>query len=91
MQTVHSIFFDKKYKSYNIGPQVPRKILENRIASANTRKAKLEAIAELDALLSKRRVMTGVTQEIVTRVTGSEEAAQAVLDAKLKVSLWPVL
>jgi hypothetical protein len=45
----------------------------------------MEAIAELDALLSMRRVMTGVTQEIVTRVTGSEEAAQAVLDAKFQV------
>jgi hypothetical protein len=46
----------------------------------------LEAIAELDSLLSKRRVMTDLTKEIVLNVTKNVESADAVIDAKFKLT-----
>jgi len=65
--------------------EVPRAILEKRIEAATTRKAKLEAIAELDSLLSKRRVMVDVTKAIVNAVTKNEKATDAVMASKFQL------
>lgn len=66
--------------------EVPRAILEKRIEAAKTRQAKLEAIKELDTLLSKRNVMTEVTKEIVAHVTKNAKSADAVVAAKMKLT-----
>lgn len=65
---------------------MPRAILEKKIEKATTRKAKIEAIAELDTLLAKRRVLTDVTRDIVTLVTKDAEATQTILEAKHKLT-----